>query len=291
MLSRAEKNKKRNKKIKNEERRKKRKQKLLSTLKVLLGIIIIIGSIVSYIYYVSTSQLIVREYSYSYSKLPENFNGLKIIQIGDLYYDKNYKFILKELKTKIDKIKPDLIFFTGGLFNKNYNANSNDYTVVSNFFDSIDASIGKYFVIGSNDDKKSVELLEKTHFKFLDNISEEIFVNTPTPINIYGINEKSSKDALKNTDGFKIVLVNNPTNIDEIINSLSPDIIMAGKTLNGQIRIPFTDLNILNKDYKYFDSYYKVNNTDLFITGGIGTNNIPIRIFNHPNINFYRLKK
>ena len=31
-------------------------------------------------------------------------------------------------------------------------------------------------------------------------------------------------------------------------------------------------------------------NTDLYITGGIGTNNIPVRIFNHPSINFYRLR-
>ena len=35
---------------------------------------------------------------------------------------------------------------------------------------------------------------------------------------------------------------------------------------------------------------YKLNETELFITNGIGNSKYPFRLFNHPSINFIRLK-
>ena len=40
---------------------------------------------------------------------------------------------------------------------------------------------------------------------------------------------------------------------------------------------------------KYYRPYYKVNNTDIYISNGIGLNNLNFRLFNHPSINFYRI--
>ena len=289
MLSRFQKNKKRNNKINKQERRKKTRKKIFSFLKVFIAIFIITISILSYMYYASTSHLIVREYSPNYNNLPDNFNGLKIIQFGDLYYDNNYKYMIRELKTRINKIKPDLILFTGGLYHKDFKVNSENYDKLLDFFESIDATIGKYFVLSSNDDENVIDLLEKSGFIYVDDSIEEIYYDTPTPIYLYGLYDKTDIEN-NNNDSFKIVLVNDPKYVDDIVSSIRPNMVMSGKTLNGQIKIPFSKANILNQNYKYYDSYYKIDDTDLFITGGIGTNNIPIRIFNHPSINFYRLK-
>ena len=49
-------------------------------------------------------------------------------------------------------------------------------------------------------------------------------------------------------------------------------------------------LHFLDGSKKYFDDYYKVKNTDIYISGGIGTNEIPLRLFNRPSINLYRLR-
>ena len=67
---------------------------------------------------------------------------------------------------------------------------------------------------------------------------------------------------------------------------------MSGNSLNGQIRLPYMGALIKPDGSKnYYEEYYKLEDTNLYITGGIGTNNYPIRLFNHPSINFYRLRK
>ena len=41
----------------------------------------------------------------------------------------------------------------------------------------------------------------------------------------------------------------------------------------------------------YTDPHYKKNNTDIYISSGIGTNEIGIRFNNQPSINLFRLEK
>ena len=40
-----------------------------------------------------------------------------------------------------------------------------------------------------------------------------------------------------------------------------------------------------------YNNYYKVNNTNLYISSGLGESNINFRLFNKPSINFYRINK
>ena len=66
---------------------------------------------------------------------------------------------------------------------------------------------------------------------------------------------------------------------------------MAGHSHNGQVRLPFIGAIVKNQGAKkYYNEYYKIKNTDLYISGGIGTSTLPFRLFNRPNINFYRLR-
>ena len=39
----------------------------------------------------------------------------------------------------------------------------------------------------------------------------------------------------------------------------------------------------------YNEEYYKVDNTDLYISGGLGSKGVNLRYFNKPSINFYRI--
>ena len=40
-----------------------------------------------------------------------------------------------------------------------------------------------------------------------------------------------------------------------------------------------------------YENYYKVNDTDLYVSSGIGESRINFRLFNKPSINFYRINK
>lgn len=68
------------------------------------------------------------------------------------------------------------------------------------------------------------------------------------------------------------------------------NLILAGHSHNGQIRLPFIGA-LLKKDGSkiYTDSYYRIQNSDFYITSGIGTSDISFRLFNHPSFNLYRL--
>lgn len=286
MTSRTEKNKKVRKKLIRQEKHEIRKEKFIKFLKIFTCFLIITLSIVSYIYYESTATLTIREYKITNNKLPNEMHGFKIVQVGDLYYDNNYKNILKTLEKNINKLKPDLVIFTGNLKNKYYKLTNNDLKLLENTFKNITSTTGKYYITGSNDNEEIIDLLNKNDFKYLDNTQEEIYYNSSKPIILTGITDKYDYDYSKYKDNLQITLINNPDNIDNIKNS--QDIIMSGKYLNSQIRFPYIGA-LINRNKKYIEPTYNKDNTSIFITGGIGTDNLPIRLFNHPSINFYRL--
>ena len=68
------------------------------------------------------------------------------------------------------------------------------------------------------------------------------------------------------------------------------DLILAGHSHNGQITIPFIgSLYKPNGSKKYYKDYYELEGTKLYISGGIGTSTLKLRLFNKPSINLYRL--
>ena len=77
-----------------------------------------------------------------------------------------------------------------------------------------------------------------------------------------------------------------------ILKNYDIDVIFAGHSLGGQLRLPFWGAT-LKKDGAsvYTNDYYNENNTKLYVSYGIGTNPPHIRTFNKPSINVYRLKK
>ena len=82
-----------------------------------------------------------------------------------------------------------------------------------------------------------------------------------------------------------------PDYIDDIDYSKF-DLVLAGHSHNGQVRIPFIGATILpDGAKKYYKEYYKLEDTKLYISSGIGTTILPIRLFNKPSYNFYRIIK
>ena len=97
----------------------------------------------------------------------------------------------------------------------------------------------------------------------------------------------------KNGDiSYKIILMHEPDYIKNIYNKYTVDLVLAGHSLNGSVNIPGIRNLFLEKHAKeYNNDYYKLNNTDFYITSGIGVSNINFRLFNTPSINVYRVLK
>ena len=84
-----------------------------------------------------------------------------------------------------------------------------------------------------------------------------------------------------------ITLIHKP---DEIKNLDNTNLVFAGHSLGGQIKLPFIGgLKKIDGASTYLDSYYQVNNKQLYISNGIGTQDISFRFYNTPSITLYRL--
>ena len=86
----------------------------------IIFIFILIIGICSYLgLYYFPKNIIMKEYNIINKKIPINFHGLKIIHFTDLHYKTTiFEEGLSDLVNMINKMKPDIVVFTGDIFEK-----------------------------------------------------------------------------------------------------------------------------------------------------------------------------
>lgn len=265
--------------------------------KVLIAMIILLSFVLIDGFFINPNGFKIIEKKIYVDNLPESFEDFKILQISDLLIS-NKKDIsrLKNIKTKTNERKPDIIVFTGDLINSKNDLTDNDINDIIEILKSLECNLYKYSVIGDND-QKNIDLFNKimnnSSFKILDNESTYLFYKDINPIKITGINTIDVKTVETNeelTPIFNLVLMHYPDYADNL--SFDNAVALSGHSLKGKIRIPFYG-GIIKKDgaKKYIDDYYEIGTNKLYVSGGIGTENVKFRFNNKPEINFYRLEK
>ena len=304
MVSRTEKNKSKRKEIDKKDREEKRKKITTNALKVIMVVTIILSVSYLILRYIGNYGLVVKEESLIYENLPDSFHGLKIVHFTDLHYGTVVDTKkLKKIVTKINSINPDLIFFTGDLVDRHYSLNNEEKQEIIKLLNELDAKLGKYATEGNHDKKYFNSIMKDTDFMILENSYDLIYKEDITPILITGIGSSTLnnmdidkafsyfKEVNVNQDIFTISIMHEPDNIDGMLEKYKIDLAFAGHSHNGQVRFPFTEALVkVDGAKKYYEEKYVINNTTLFISGGICTSNYPFRLFNHPSINFIRLR-
>ena len=295
MNSRIELNKDKQKDIDREKQTEKVKKIVKRIVIALIIIFLLVFFTFFYITNIGTTSLIVNEEAIVNSKLPESFSGLKVIQFGDLHYS-NYN-LLKEVVNAITKRNPDLILFTGDLLGNEDLTPKNRKKLVKEL-KRLNSTLGKYAVLGESDNDDAISILVDCGFKVLDDSNELIYNESNEPIMLVGLN--TNNDSINydkaftnyNDTTYTITIFHKPDYIDEFVEVYPVDLALAGHSHLGEIRIPYL-LNLASKDHasKYINSYYKINNTEFYITSGIGTDTYDVRINARPSINFFRLRK
>ena len=281
----------------------KKKQLLKKFIITLIILLLLVSLVIIYSYFIGTSGLKVKEYNIKSKNIPDEFYGLKIVQLSDIHY--GYHFNKKKLENvvkKINEIKPDIVVLTGDIINNNKISNEEKNELIEEL-NKIEVTIGKYAIKGNHDyDFKDFEqVLNDSSFINLNDTFEIIHGNNSNIMisgvstNLHGenkINEKldSSKKYLENNSvNYKILLLHEPDYIDDI-KDISYDLTLAGHSHNGQVRLPFIGAIYTPKGAKkYYSEYYKVKNTDMYISNGLGTTIMNLRLFNKPSISLYRL--
>lgn len=279
---------------------------LKTTIIFCLLFILIACSILLYSHYIGTKGLNINEHKISYKTLSSDFYGLKVVHISDIHYGRTiHEKELNNLVNKINLVKPDIVVFTGDLVDKDIKLSSKDEQKIINILSKIDANIGKYAIKGEDDYKfKNWKIIiENAGFMDLNDTYDLIYTNTNDYIllagmstNIHGKVEpqdklKNMNDFLNSTEvkpNYSILLMHEPDFIDNVDYKFN--LVLAGHSHNGQVRLPIIG-PIIKYNYakNYYDEYYKLDNTKLYISNGLGTTDVDFRLFNKPSFNLYRL--
>lgn len=276
-------------------------------IKFIIIFILIIAAILLYSRFIATKGLATKEYKITSSSIQDNFHGFKIVHISDVHYGRTTdKKDLNNMVKEVNLLKPDIVVLTGDLIDKDTKLDDALKGEISEALNSINANVGKYAISGNHDSNFSEwgSIINDSGFKNLNDTYELIYNDGYTPILLAGLSsnlnnqiditerynkilEYSNNENIKEL--YKILLIHEPDYINNIDYS-NFNLILAGHSHNGQVRLPFIGGIILpNGAKKYYKEHYKINNTDLYISSGIGTSGISFRLFNKPSINFYRL--
>jgi len=188
--------------------------------------------------------LMVHQQKVVIKNLPDELAGLRIVQISDLHGKRSLQ---NKLPEKVNGLKPDILVITGDIID-NYHI---DYSYIEQLAGPMRAKYGKFFVSGNNEysTQLSWDEMEKTFrssgVKVLHNSNYRIKISGGN-LWLVGVDDPNRgrarlSEALKGTDGApKILLAHSPEIIDEA-RAAKIDIVLAGHTHGGQIRIPGLD--------------------------------------------------
>lgn len=246
-------------------------------------------------------------------KLPEVFDGYKIVQLSDLH-SKSFGNNNEMLIDMIDKESPNIIVMTGDMVT----ANEKDFTVFYSLVKELTKKYRVYYVYGNHEGELSLKLkseitafLKENGVIVLDNDYISIEKNNEK-INLYGlcytqkyysykggkkhiITENYIKNKLGTIDKnkYNILLTHNPLFFDAY-SGYGFDLTLSGHVHGGLIRLPFIG-GILSPERKFFPQYsagvYEKGNSKLVVSRGLSRGTKGFRLFNRPDVVSITLKK
>lgn len=246
-------------------------------------------------------------------KLPEAFDGYKIVQLSDLH-SKSFGNNNEMLIDMIDKESPNIIVMTGDMVT----ANEKDFTVFYSLVKELTKKYRVYYVYGNHEGELSSKLkseitafLKENGVIVLDNDYISIEKNNEK-INLYGlcytqkyysykggkkhiITENYIKNKLGTIDKnkYNILLTHNPLFFDAY-SGYGFDLTLSGHVHGGLIRLPFIG-GILSPERKFFPQYsagvYEKGNSKLVVSRGLSRGTKGFRFFNRPDVVSITLKK
>jgi len=170
-------------------------------------------------------------------------------------------------------------------------------------FNKIKPILGKWGVLGNHDNflgrKKVIKSLNENDIELLNNSSIKLIFGGNN-LYLFGVDDFKTgypdlKKAVKflKEDGVIIGISHNPLFWKREKISFSTDLLLSGHTHGGQIDLPFLGPIFLLPGHgrEYYRGFYNINGNKLYVSRGIGTIHIPLRIFCPPEITIIYISK
>lgn len=234
--------------------------------------------------------------------IPKGFNHFKIVQFSDTHLGFQYDTQqLSSLVQKINKFKPDVIFFTGDLMDAPNKFTEGDRII--SLLKELRAPFGKFAIYGNHDhggygSNIYKSIIEQADFNLLQNSNQQLKLLDGSSIYIIGVDDamlgnpdiRMALDGIPE-DSFKILLSHAPDLADEA-SQFNIQLQLSGHSHGGQIKIPFVGA-LVKPPFaeKYHEGFYEISNTPLtlYVNRGIGTTRLPFRFLSKPELTVFTL--
>jgi uncharacterized protein len=210
---------------------------------------------------------------------------LKIAHLSDIHTH-GYHRREKHLTRSLQKEKPDVIVVTGDMVSVGAKA----YRHAAEVYKRLDAPLGVWFVRGNWENEKP----RKYEEDFYHSLDVHLLINAHRKIRedvwVVGMDDRRSgkpiwTKAAKGVpvQGFVLVLIHSPGAIRDV--DQRADLVLAGDTHGGQIRLPgFTAFTIAKESKPYVSGWYERGHTKMYVSRGLGMSGPKMRLFCRPEI-------
>lgn len=270
-----------------------------------LAILLVIALAVWGFIWGSNNWIQTTEYTVTSKKLPESFDGVKIVQVSDLHnaeFGENQSSLIK----KVAEAEPDAIFLTGDLVDRD----RYDLEVSLTLVDALVKMGEVYYVTGNhevslNKIDEITSALEEREVTVLRNQAvkwereEEAIQVAGIDDPLIALSQKESdytRQALEETgltEEFTLLLAHRPEVFD-VYAEKQIDIVFSGHAHGGQVRIPGIG-GLFAPGQGWFPEMtkgtFQKGNTELILSRGLGNSGFPLRVFNLPEIVVVTLEK
>ena len=243
----------------------------------------------------------VTRYTISSSRIPEGFDGFRIVHISDLHNesfgDQNCRLI-----DKIQEEKPDIIVITGDIVD----SRRTDLPVAVDFAEQAVQIAPTYYIPGNHEGRLDYKAISKAlqNVGVIPLLDQAVtLTRNGDSIHLLGLIDENCRpngtmaDALDHlmaqTEGFTVLLSHRPTFFDIYVQA-GADLVLTGHVHGGQFRLPFLG-GLYTPGQGLFPKYdaglFAEGQTNMLISRGLGNSAFPFRINNRPEIVVVTLQK
>lgn len=257
----------------------------------------------TYARYAEPGWLATKKVTLQLQRLPAAFDGMRIVQFSDVHLGFHYTVEqLGKLADHIQSLNPDLICFTGDLFDS---TTGQDGPPTSQVLSRLSAPLGKAAVLGNHDyysrePKKIIRILSDGGFNVLMNQALPLKRGADR-IWLSGVDDMwdgkpDLPSALSRTAAKDecVVLLSHCPDFADITVQYPVDLQLSGHSHGGQVRLPFYG-HIVTPEYgkKYVDGLYTLGGGKLqvYTNRGIGVSVYPIRFWCRPELTVFTLRR
>ena len=262
--------------------------------------------------------LSLEEYTVVSAKLPEEFDGFKIVFLTDLHCNE-FDYQNKALIDMIDGCSPDAVFVGGDMLVSRVDSS---YEVALDLMRELSRRYRIYYADGNHEMrlKRNEEVYGVAYKEYVHQLKECGVVHLANEsmmddsgisahcLTAYDMEEKQYRkfhpappsleemsDALGDADPefFQVLLAHNPNYFRQYSKG-GCDLVLSGHFHGGMVRLPKIG-GVISPQFQLFPKYdageYQIGTSIMILSRGLGNHSIKIRLFNRPEVSCITLKK